>query len=285
MIAVRVRCGGRAFRPPAMLLTVSSRSLQHVKRAKRAIEPMELADFVAEELGLKGLNANTSLLRGMGAKDLERLRDRADRARCPILVLVDDAALDFGPEQGPASIVRIERLGLAASKLGAPAVAVELRDLPREGTDAYAANIKRSLAALDRFDTHLLLRPGAGASGETKRIADLIKKIGGFRIGSMPTFAHAAGTGDPAESLRGLAPYAQAMEASVKAFSKAGRHEAWDLGQLFESAVTVGYQNTLCIDYAGKTDPLATIERARDTLAALIDPGEEDDDGDGEAEE
>ena len=267
-----------------MLLTVSSRSLQHVKRAKRAIEPMELADFVAEELGLKGLNANTSLLKGMAGKDLERLRDRADRARCPILVLVDDAPLDFGPDHGPASVQRVERLGLAASKLGAPAVAVELCNLPAEGSDAFAANVKRSLAALDRFDTHLLLRPGAGASGETRRIAELIKKVGGFRIGSMPTFAHAAGTGDPAESLRGLAPYAQAMDASVKAFAKSGRHEAWDLGGLLEAAMAVGYQNTLCIDYAGRTEPLATIERARDVLAALIEPPEDGDDPEGEAE-
>ncbi|NBX31346.1 MAG: hypothetical protein EBR07_01250, partial [Planctomycetes bacterium] len=97
-----------------------------MKRAKRALEPMEIPDFAAEELGVKGINANTALLRGMVAKDLERLRDRADRARCPILVLVDEAPLDFGPDAGPMSIQRIERLGMAASKLGAPAVAVEL---------------------------------------------------------------------------------------------------------------------------------------------------------------
>jgi sugar phosphate isomerase/epimerase len=134
-----------------MLLTISSRSLQYVKRAKQALQPMEIPDFAAEELGVKGINANTALLRGMGAKDLERLRDRADRARCPILVLVDEAALDFGPDAGPASIARIERLGMAASKLGAPAVAVELSALPAANFDAYAANIKRSLVALDRF--------------------------------------------------------------------------------------------------------------------------------------
>jgi len=153
---------------------------------------------------------------------------------------------------------------------------VELGALPAENFDAYAANIKRALAALDRFDTHLLIRPGAGAGGDPQRIADLIKKIGGFRIGSMPTFAHAAGTKDPDDTLRRLSPYAQAMEASVKSFAKSGKHEAWDLGAYLECIRNVGYQNTLCIDYAAKTDPIGNIERARDLFAAVIDPVDEE---------
>ncbi|MFM9098524.1 MAG: hypothetical protein ACKOQW_09565 [Phycisphaerales bacterium] len=262
-----------------MLLTLSTRSLQHAKRAKAPLGPMDVPDFVAEELGLRGLNVHTPLLKGMVPRDLEALRDRADRARCPILVLVDETALDFGPDSGPASIERVARLGLCASKLGAPAVAVELAALPEAQFDAYAANVKRSLAALDKFDTHLLVRPGQGA-GDPQRLADMIKKIGGFRIGSMPTFAHAAASGDAADTLRRLAPYAQAMEASVKGFSKAGKHESWDLAGCLDAIRNVGYQNTLCIDYAGKTDPVGNIERARDLFAKAIDPGEDEGAGD-----
>lgn len=266
-----------------MLLTLSTRSLQHAKRAKAPLGPMDVPDFVAEELGLKGLNVHTPLLKGMVPRDLEALRDRADRARCPILVLVDETALDFGPDAGPASIERVAKLGLCASKLGAPAVAVELAALPEAQFDAYAANVKRSLAALDRFDTHLLVRPGPGA-GDPQRLADMIKKIGGFRIGSMPTFAHAAASGDPADTLRRLAPYAQAVEASIKGFGKAGKHESWDLVGCLDAIRNVGYQNTLCIDYAGKTDPVGNIERARDLFAKAIDPGE-DDEADDEGDE
>jgi len=262
-----------------MLLTLSTRSLQHAKRAKAPLGPMDVPDFVAEELGLRGLNVHTPLLKGMVPRDLEALRDRADRARCPILVLVDETALDFGPDSGPASIERVARLGLCASKLGAPAVAVELAALPEAQFDAYAANVKRSLAALDKFDTHLLVRPGQGA-GDPQRLADMIKKIGGFRIGSMPTFAHAAASGDAADTLRRLAPYAQAVEASVKGFSKAGKHESWDLAGCLDAIRNVGYQNTLCIDYAGKTDPVGNIERARDLFAKAIDPGEDEGAGD-----
>jgi hypothetical protein len=263
-----------------MLLTVSTRSLQHVKREKEPLAPLDIPDFVAEQLGLKGLYVYSSLLKGMGAKDLERLRDRADRARCPVLVLVDETPLDFGGEEAAASIARVERLGLAASKLGAPAVGLALSALPQDRFDHYAANVKRSLASIERFETHLLIRPGDGQAGEPQRLADLIKKIGGFRIGSMPTFAHAA-SGDTDEVIRRLCPYAQAVEASVKAFGKTGKHESWDLVSMLESVRAVGYQNTLCIDYAGKTAPVATIERARDLLSAVIDPVEEDDEGEG----
>lgn len=267
-----------------MLLTLSTRSLQHFKRAKAPLGPMEVPDFVAEELGLKGLNVHTPLLKGMVPRDLESLRDRADRARCPILVLVDDTPLDFGPDAGPASIERVAKLGLCASKLGAPSVAIELSKLPPEQFDAYAANVKRSLAALDRFDTHLLVRPGAAGAGDPQRLAEMIKKIGGFRIGSMPTFAHAAAAGDAVEVLRRLAPYAQAVEASVKGFGKTGKHDSWDLAACLEAIRNVGYQNTLCIDYAGKTDPIGNIERARDLFAHAIDPGD-DEDADDEAAE
>lgn len=258
-----------------MLLTISSRSLQHVKRAKTPLTPEDMPAFVADELGLKGLNVETALLRGKGVAELERLRDRADRSRCPILVLLDDTPLDFAGPDAARAADRIGRLGLAASKLGAPNVAVELADIPADRLDAVVIGVKRSLVALDRFDAHLLLRPGSGHTADAQRLADLIKRIGGFRIGSMPSFARAAASGDAPAALRRLAPYAQAVEASVKAFSKAGKHDAWNLEECLEAVRAVGYQNTLGIDYAGKTDPVGAIERARDLLSALLDPVEE----------
>jgi hypothetical protein len=259
--------------PHSMLLTLSTRSLQFVKRDKVPLAPHDAPDYVAEVLGIKGLNVNAPFLKGMAVKDLERLRDRADRARCPILVLVEERILDFRASAAE-STERVGRLGLAASKLGAPSVAIELASIPEsdDGFIEFAASVKRALASLDRFDTHLLIRPGTGTAGDPARIADLIKKIGGFRIGSMPTFAHAASSKDPVDALRRLAPYAQAMEATVKAFTKSGAHEAWDLARLFGAAEAAGYQSTMCIDYGAKTDPVGNIDRARDLLAALIDP-------------
>ncbi len=257
-----------------MLLTITSRSLLYVKRAKAPLTPAELPEFAAEELGMKGMNVNASLLKGMGVAELERLRDRADRARCPILVLIDEAPLAFGGPEGAKAVDRVSRLGMAASKLGAPSIAVEIADAPADQLDAIAIGVKRALIGLDRFDAHLLLRSGAGLTGDPQRMAELIKKIGGFRIGSMPSFARAAASGDAPAALRRLAPYAQAVEASIKSFNKLGKHEAWSLEECLEAVRAVGYQNTLCIDYPGKTDPVKTITRARELLAGILDPEE-----------
>lgn len=257
-----------------MQLIVTSRSLQHVKRAKQGpLTPIEMPDFVAEELGLKGLSFNSGALRGLSITQLEAIRDRADRARCPVLSVTQDNPLDFVTDP-PAAIDRVTKLGLAASKIGAPAVAVEVADFPADQVDKAAANVKRSLIAIERFDAHLLLRPGQGYLSDPQRIAEFIKRIGGFRIGSIPSFEHAAGTADALDTLRRLAPYAQALVASVKSLPKSGAHTAWPLAECLEAVIDVGYENPVAIDYLGKADPVGAIERARDVFLGLIDAEE-----------
>ncbi|MFO0783225.1 MAG: hypothetical protein U0636_06040 [Phycisphaerales bacterium] len=106
-----------------MLLTLTTSSLQHYKRAKKPLALSDIPDFVAEELELRGLNITAGDLKGMAATDLEKLRDRADRARCPILVLVEEKPLAAGDGTLEATLDRIFKLGLAASKLGCPNLA------------------------------------------------------------------------------------------------------------------------------------------------------------------
>lgn len=258
-----------------MLLTLTASSLQHYRRAKKPLELMSIPDFVAEELGLRGLSMNASLLRGLSAVDLEKLRDRADRARCPLLVLLEEADQDFVSDVGiVAALDRVAKLGLAASKLGCPSVAIRCSGITEENADRAAANIKRTMSRLDRYEVHLLLRPGSGITADAGRLAELIKRVGGFRIGSLPSFAAAAGTGDPGAALRRLAPYAQAVEATIKSFGKTGTHDGWDLDACMQAIRSVGYQNTVGIDYIGKADPVKAITQARDLLAAAIEAEE-----------
>lgn len=258
-----------------MLLTLTTSSLQHVRITKKPLAVQDMPEFVAEEFELRGLSMNASLLRGMNATELERLRDRADRAHCPVLVLVEEAPQDFStPQALAASLERVGKLGVAAGKLGCPSVAIQCANLTEATLDHSAAGIKRTLAKLDRFEVHLLIRPGGGSTADPLRLAELIKKIGGFRIGSLPSFAAAADTGDTEAALRKLAPYAQAVEATVKSISKAGKHEAWDLEKCIEAIRSVGYQNTVGIDYVGKTDPLGAIARAKEILTEAITAGE-----------
>lgn len=258
-----------------MLLTLTTSSLQHLRRAKKPLAVNDIPEFVASELELRGLSLNASLLKGMNATDLERLRDRADRAHCPVLVLLEETPHDFSVDATLAlTQERILKLGLAASKLGCPSVAIRAANITEATVERAAANIKRTLTKLDRYEVHLLIRPGDGLTSDPVKLAELIKRIGGFRIGSLPSFSAAADSGDPEAALRRLAPYAQAVEATIKGFSKTGKHEAWDLDKCIEAIRGVGYQNTVGIDYVGRTDPIGAIERARELLTEAIAAGD-----------
>ena len=106
---------------------------------------------------------------------------------------------------------------------------------------------------------------------QTDRLTDLLKRIGGFRIGSLRSFGHAAESGDLVEELRKLAPYAGAVHATVQGFDKKGRHEKFDLAEGVAAIRSVGFLNTLAIDYIGTGDAVANIELARKALQKAIE--------------
>jgi hypothetical protein len=110
-----------------------------------------------------------------------------------------------------------------------------------------------ALKELDKFDLNLLLAPHEGLTFSAARLTDLIKKIGGFRIGSYPSFAHAFATGDLENTLRKLAPYAPAIAASVRGFNeKTGEHDGYSLEACVDCVRSVGYGNTLALDFVGR---------------------------------
>lgn len=216
----------------------------------------EIPEFVATDLQLRGLNLPTDLLKGFGIPEIDKLRDAADRAHCPVLLVSEEPAIDF-TERGPGwtkSLERLRRLGLAANRLGCPSIAVRVlaRDSD-EALEATTAGIKMALKEIDRFDLNLLLAPREGLTFAPARLTELIKKVGGFRIGSYPSFAHAFATGDIEGTLRSLAPYAPAIAASVRGFDpKTGEHDAYSLEVCVESMRSVGYGNTLALDFVGR---------------------------------
>jgi sugar phosphate isomerase/epimerase len=208
-------------------------------------------------------------------EDLDQLRDRADKAACPCLVLIEDTPLKFS-ETTTARIEqvreRVQRLSVAANRLGCNALGIRCEGSDSEASfEQTAAAIKAIMPVVERFELNLLIVPGAGLTASPDRLTDLIKRIGGFRIGSLPTFAAAAATGDPINALRKLAPYAGAIHASVEGFNKSGRHEGYDLGECVAAIRSVGFANTLAIEYTGKDDPIEPIELAREVLQAAID--------------
>ena len=113
-----------------------------------------------------------------------------------------------------------------------------------------------------------------GILSDGKGVIDLVKKVGGFRIGSMPSFQHAANHGGVRQELRKLAPYAQSIIASVRGFSESGEHEDWSLDECIETLRAVGYVNSLSLEYLGKGDPIRPLNMARDMLSAAMEAAE-----------
>lgn len=281
---------------PDILLTLSAGSLRPLLAAKdpRCPNIFELPQFVATDLELRGLNLPADLLKGFGLTDIEKFRDRADRAHCPVLLLSEETPIDFanrGNAVWAASLERLRRLGLAASRLGCPNIAIRAAGPDtEEAFEATATGVKLALRELDKFELSLLLTPNEGLTFDAGRLTDLIKKIGGFRIGSYPSFAHAFATGDVEKTLRKLAPYAPAICASVRGFSKEGAHDGYTLESCIESIRSVGYGNTLALDFVGKGDAekkgarkgaasvdiVAELDTARRQLAQLTAPIEEE---------
>jgi len=257
-----------------IILTLAAGSLRPL--LTRSNSPLALTDlpiFAADELNLRGLALPTDLLSGLRPSQFDALRDAADKAHCPCLLLIESSPLDFqDPAIKPVSIDRMKKLATAATRLGCSAIGICPAGVKDDEAFARtAAGIKEGLASLDRIEVNVLLQPGDGLLAAPNGLTELIKKIGGFRIGSLPSFGHAHATGDAEQALRRLAPYAtSAILATVKAFNKSGVHDPWDLARCIESVRSVGYVNTLCIDFVGKGDPVKAIELAREQMSQAL---------------
>ncbi len=261
---------------PQIVLTLSVASLRGLLAAgdSRCPNLNAVPAFARHQLGLRGLNVPASMLTGLTASGFEKLRDASDKAGCPCVVLVDEQPLAFA-DRDPSKVAgageRLARLAAAANRLGCRDVAI--RCAPGEGEDAVertAAGIKTSMGEVDRHDLNVLVAPHQGWTGDPDRLSALIKKVGGFRIGSLPSFGHAHESGDAEKTLRKLAPYAESIDATVFDFDAKGEHRPYDLAAMVSAVRAVGYVNTLAIEHAGKGDPVVAIERARTILEISI---------------
>jgi len=269
----------------SILLTLSVRSLQKLMSPRprpgggggsgAGLSVHDVPAFAIKELQLHGLNVPASLLAGWSMSDLDRLRDRADKASCPCLVLIEDHPLPFGSKDERQRVEakdRVKRLGTAAHRLGCNAIAVQCGSADSPEAFALAAeDLRSAMSSLDRFQLNLLLAPHEGLTHHPDRLADLIKKIGGFRIGALADFGHAHATHDLVGALRKLAPYSGSIHATVRGFTKTGAHKEFDLAAAVNTVQEVGFVNTLAIDYTGNGDPVATIVKARAILQQALE--------------
>ncbi|MBL8762907.1 MAG: sugar phosphate isomerase/epimerase [Phycisphaerae bacterium] len=272
-----------------MLLTLSARGLTPLMRpgAPGALTLNDIPRFARERLGLRGVVIPTSMLTGADRESLTRLREHADKATCPILGLIESERHPFAGSESDvaASVDRVTRVIQAAHWLGCNWAAIGVRGVTDQATLESAADpVRRVLKRAEKFELNLLLMPAraddahAGLLGDPEKIVELLKRVGGFRIGTLPDFEHAAAHADPQTYVRKLTPYASSVIVgalgfrSPKARAKGKpefEHDGYDMDALARTVESVGFEGTAAIDYRGKGDLAEGIARTRAALESI----------------
>jgi len=286
-----------------MLLTCHASSIADLlKPAGDAPPRLDLADtpaYIKDELNLNGMNLSTDLLVGATPERLMQLRDSADKAGCAVLLLCESEAQPFGDdddEVGFEAIERMRRVLHAASLLGCNAASMSIRAPDTdEAAEQVIDRVREVVAQADKLDVNLLIAPAAGLTAEAETLTELIKKIGGFRIGTLPDFKSAHDSADPGSYLRRLTPYASVVSATTYEFEPGEGappddapgslealadaimntappvHTTFDLVPMVEAISSVGFDGTLAIDYRGPEDGTLGVHQSRDALEAAIE--------------
>jgi hypothetical protein len=288
-----------------MLLTLTARSLvnQRLRRGTKQLALDEMPRFVLEQTALRGLVLDTDLLKGWSMDRLDDLRISADQAGCPCLLLRESADVLSGsrkPQQIETAMKRVELVARAATRLGCNSMS--LRPAPLESTteiDAHAEFYRNLMERIDRLDIHLLLEPSEGVLAEPHALIALVKKVGGFRIGTLPTWNIARQADDVVAVMRTTAPYAGtvlanwsdedlaaiAQPAVAKKTKRVPVVDADDddltdridpnapmVEKCLAALVNIGYEQILAIDYVGKSEnTIAAINAIRDFIIARVE--------------
>ncbi|MEM0982535.1 MAG: TIM barrel protein [Planctomycetota bacterium] len=285
-----------------MLLTCNASSIADLLQSKGRQQPkLRLGDvpaYVKDELGLHGLNLSTDLLVGSTPERLTELRDRADKSGCAILLLIEAEPQAFGDpddEVGFAAIDRMRRVLHAASLLGCNSAAMKIQSAEDEDSqDRVVDRVREVVKQADKLDINLLISPHEGLTAEPESLTELIKKIGGFRIGTLPDFKQAHDSGDPETYLRRLTPYASVVLAATFEFeiddsalddgpgslealadalmsSAPPKHVEYDLAPMLDAINSVGFDGTLAVDFRGGEDGTLGVLQSKEALEAAIE--------------
>ena len=218
-----------------MLLTLSASSLRSMvtppggkARSKSAIDLLDLPAFTRESLGLHGLTLSTDLLTGV-SRDFPGGASRAGRQ--------GRLRLPAAGRSGPACRWPTPTSPRPPAPLTAPHVfsrppsssgATPPRSRSKRRTMTRASTWPSSASAWPwprprRSSSTSCSRPPPASPAKPDRVADLLKKTGGFRLGTYPDFGAAAADEDPTSYLRRLTPYASVVCASTISFLGPGR--------------------------------------------------------------
>jgi sugar phosphate isomerase/epimerase len=250
-----------------LLLTLAIQSLNPlIESGKQDI--LEVPGVSSELLGLRGVMIDAKHLSGWGQDSYDRFRNNGDKAKSPCLLVRDNTSMDLVGAQ-EASRERIQRLSIAANRLGCNAISIT-PTFPDEksSVDQIVEQLRAAMAGVERLELNLLLQPCEGLSSNPDELIEIIKQIGGFRIGALPTFSAAGSTGDGLEALRKLAPYAGGIVAD---FPTGRGKKNIDPVEGLKAVREVGYSNTVAINYLGKGDAFKEIDKVAKKMRKYLE--------------
>jgi len=230
----------------------------------------DLPRHVHEEHGLRGLALTTDRLAGADMRRLDELREAADKAVCPILILREATPQNLTDvDTVDEAAQRVQRVLHAAQRLGCSAVGIELAPAPdEEGLERVVEGLKEVSPVAEKLDLNLLVCVGLLPVRTPEEVSELIKRVGGFRIGTMPDFELAAATGHGAEHLRRVAPYSTVILAATTGFKKGGGHQAYDLTAMVGALAEIGFDGALALEHRGGGDPDQALRQGRGGVEA-----------------
>lgn len=214
-----------------MLLTLNASCLRSqlvpTSGSPPTLQLSDLPQYTREVLGLGGLNLSTDLLVGADRRKLEQLRERADRAGCPCLLLIENEPQKLAtndPQTTEAAINRMLRVIEAAQILSCTAAALKISaDDSDSALQTVWPRLRKIVDRAERLELNLLVSPMKGLTARAERVTEMIKKVGGFRIGTLPDFQFAVESTGSVEGavtfLRRITPYASVVLASTTDFS------------------------------------------------------------------
>ena len=250
-----------------VLLTLAIRSLDPLIEDGTQ-DLLDIPQISSEQLDLRGVMIDADHLSGWSMDSYDTFRNNADKAKSPCLLVRDNSPMDLlaGAE---AAFERISRLSVAANRLGCNAIAIT-PTFPnnQHEVDEMVERIRSAMQGVERLELNLLLQPCEGMSSDPDKHIEIIKQIGGFRIGALPTFEFASATGDGIEALRKLAPYAGGIVAD---FPCGRGKKRIDLIEGLTAVLEVGYSNTIALNYTGKGNAMKEIAKVAKSMQAHLE--------------
>jgi len=250
-----------------LLLTLAIQSLNaEIEAGNQDI--LDIPRVASEQLGLRGVLIDADHLKGWGVDSYDTFRNNGDKVNSPCLLVRDNSKMDLIGSQEEAR-ERIQRLSAAANRLGCNAISIS-PSFPEDknAVDQIIEQLREAMAGVERLELNLLLQPFEGYSSNPDQLIEIIKQIGGFRIGALPTFSSAGATGNGLEALRKLAPYAGGIVAD---FPSGRGKKNIDPVEGLQAVREVGYSNTIALDYIGKGKALKEIQKVSKKMLAFLD--------------